>query len=323
MSTLTIPKKAIVAISNAALRPGASGFSVVDPEEAKISAFDRSFHFGDSLYEAIRSYNGILFAVDEHFGRLKISAEMAMFDELISREELMAMIHQACRSFFMKFGNQDISIRITVSRGCGDINIDTSYSSSTYTVVFVRDVPLVSKDKYETGITAAIVSRKRNLKDALDPAMKSGNYLNNVLALKEAQNLGAQDAILLNYQGFVTEGTTNNVFAIKNGELWTSPLSIGILAGITRDIMLELARKIGITTQERLFTESELKSADEVFLSSSFKEALPITTLIDASRSRYTVGNGKPGQITQKMHAAFRSYVLEYCQKNKALSLFI
>lgn len=337
MSKNTIPKKALVALPDFTLGTPPTPNTpivVVPPELARVSAFDRSFHFGDSLYEVTRSYEGILFSLDEHLRRLLRSAELAMFEERIDIERIGSIVRDTCRAFFRKFGNRverqagpagaavdrslDVYVRIMVSRGISDLNIDRGLSSSPYPVVVVKELEPVPQKMYDEGVHYAVVSRRRNHPMALDPAMKSGNYLNNVLALAEAKRMGAYDALMLSHQGFVTEGTTNNVFAVKNGEVWTAPLSVGILAGITRDWIFQVCRDEGIAVQERLFTEAELADCQEMFLSSSVKEIMPITTLTGRP-----VGSGKPGPVTQRLHARLRTLIQDYTRKRKTESLYL
>lgn len=311
----TIPKKVLIAVpdfSNPSL------FQIVGPEKAFIPAFDRSFHFGDSVYEVTRSYDGILFSLEEHIERLKASAKLGMFEEFPSEELIARMIRETCQAFFRKFGNMDVYVRITLSRGFGDLNIDPKYSSSPYALVYVKELDTIKPEAYVDGYNYAVVTRRRNPPVALDPAMKSGNYLNNVLAIAEATKMGAVDALMLSTQGFVTEGTTNNFYAVKNGTILTAPLSVGILAGITRDWIFTFCKNAGIPVEERLFTESELRDCQECFMSSSTKEVVGITQL-----NGVPVGNGKPGPITRKVHQGLKGIIREYIQKHKSESLYI
>ncbi len=312
----TIPEKALVALPDFR-NPGSLTFKIVPPEDAFVPAFDRSFHFGDSIYEVTRTYEGILFALDEHLRRLKHSAKLGMYEKFPDTSHIVHVVRETCRAFFRKFGNTDVYMRITVSRGQGDLNIDPQYASDPYTLIFVKELDRPAKDFYEKGVHFAIVTRRRNAPVALDPAMKSGNYLNNVLAIAEASRLGAQDALMLNLRGFVTEGTTNNFFAVKNGIVLTAPLSAGILAGITREMIFEVCSKSGIELQERLFTEAELGSCAEMFLTSSTKEVMPITTL-----SAKPVGDGRPGPITKRIHEDLKSAIRAYVEAHRPESLF-
>jgi branched-chain amino acid aminotransferase len=304
-----LPTQAVVALQ----QPGTPTFRLVPPHEPCITAWDRSLHFGDSLYEVARTYQGILFAFEEHLQRLHTSADLADFGPLPPDDLLHRMVHDACRRFFDQFGARDVYVRITVSRGQGDLNIDRHASGPPYALVIVK--PLSSHaDRPQHW---AVVKRRRNLRCALDPAMKSGNYLNNVLALAEAQGLGADDALLLDYQGFVTEGTTSNFYAVHQGTVWTAPLSVGILAGVTRAWVLHLCTELGIPLIERCFTAYDLAACEELFLSSSTREVQAITTL-----DGKPVGEGKVGPVTLQLQAGMRRLVEQFCVKHRAGSLF-
>lgn len=313
----TIPKKALVALPDFQ-RPGLGVFEIVPPEKAFVPAFDRSFHFGDSVYEVARTYDGILFALEGHMRRLKQSAKLGLFEKFPSTEVLLRMVRETCRTFFQMHGNMDVYVRVTVSRGSGDLNIDPRAAGEPYGVVFVKELEAYPEAHYEKGLHYAVVSRRRNLSSALDPAMKSGNYLNNVLAMAEATRMGAQDAILLNFQGFVTEGTTNNVFIVtREGAVWTPPLSVGILAGITREWVLDVCKTEGIEAQERLFTPQDMFDAREAFMSSSTKEVMPITRL-----NGRNVADGNPGKTTLKILAAYRKLVAEHVKRHRGESMY-
>jgi branched-chain amino acid aminotransferase len=317
----SIPKKCLVALpdfSGGVAAARARSFQIVPPDRALVPAFDRSFHFGDSLYEVTRSYEGVLFSLDEHMTRLKRSAELAMFEVDVDFDFGGLMVREACRAFYRQFGNTDIYVRITLSRGLGDLNIDRRTASEPYFTVIVKELEPFPQKLYDTGMHYAVVSRRRNHPDALDPAMKSGNYLNSVLALCEAQKLGAADAVMLSLQGFVTEGTTNNVHMVKGGEVWTPPLSVGILAGITREWLFQLGRTEGVPVQERLFGAAELAAADEMFLTSATKEVMPITTL-----NGRPVGTGRPGPVTQKLHKAMRALIADFTRRHRPESLYV
>ncbi len=325
LDNLTIPRKSLVTIPNFSLnisklnsKSSVDSYITVPPEQAFVPAFDRSFHFGDSIYEVVRTYEGILFGFQEHLRRLKVSAELGMYKVLPDLELAEKLYKLTIQKYYQKFGNSNVYARITFSRGIGDLNIDPKYSSNPYMVIFVKELEDYPREIYEKGVHFAVVKRRRNLNSAVDPAMKSGNYLNNVLAIAESSSLGAQDALMLNSEGFVTEGTTNNFFYVKDNSIYTAPLNAGILAGITRDFIFEICRNNKIKIEERLFTVNELLNADEMFMSSSTKEIVPITLL-----NHKAVGTGNPGEFTQKCMKLFKEKLARYINENKSQSLYI
>jgi len=292
------------------------------PDHATISVFDRSFHFGDSLYEVTRTYDGILFAFDEHLRRLHESARLARFGALPDAVMLHAMVEAACRAFFLQFGNVDAYVRLTVSRGVGDLQIDRTTSGPPYAIVIVKEV--APRPPPGTGAHWALVDRRRNLPEALDPAMKSGNYLNNVLALAEAQALGADDGLMLDAAGWVTEGTTSNFFAVIEDCVWTAPLDVGILAGITREWILRVCADAGIEVRVDRFAAEDVLRARELFLSSSTREVQPIVRLTTPGGppGGQAVAGGEPGPMTMRIAGLLRQFIVDWCQQHRAQSLF-
>jgi branched-chain amino acid aminotransferase len=209
-----------------------------------------------------------------------------------------------------------VYVRLTISRGIGDLNIDPRCAGPAYALVIVKQ--LAPHGRAAPGVHWAIVKRRRNLRCALDPAMKSGNYLNSVLALAEAQALGADDALMLDYQGFVTEGTTSNFYAVNGGTVWTAPLSLGILAGVTRGWVLQLCRELGIPLVARCFTAFDLQGCEELLLSSSTREVQAITRL-----DGRLVGTGEPGPVTLALQAGMDDLVRQFVATHRAQSLFV
>ncbi len=309
---MPIPRS-IVALQD----PETGEYQLLSGEKAQVSAFDRSFHFGDSLYEVARSYDGILFAFDEHITRLQRSASLAHFEELPDLSQLSQMVHDACHLFFERYGNVEVYVRTTISRGVGDVNIDRRSSGKPYALVIVKDLGRVANTPVEPQ-QWIVVQRRRNLVTALDPAMKSGNYLNSVLALAEAQSYGGDDALMLDHRGYATEGTTSNFFVVKHGEVWTAPLNIGILAGVTRAQVLETCRDLAIPVRERLMSRYDLQHVDEMFLSSSTREVQPIVAL-----DRKPVADGLPGPITQRVAAGLRDRIDAWCVAHADASLWL
>jgi len=277
---------------------------ILNPDQAKISVFDRGYLYGDSLYEVVRSYHGEFYLLDEHLGRLKASANLChmTLDQNISTYK--SEILRTFQVFKSRPENRKLEAyaRIIISRGVGKIGfgLDCLETPPLYTII-IQPVEPPTQAQYKKGMRVQITRRIRNDRRALDPAMKSGNYLNSVLAYLEANAAGYTDALLTNSEGHITEGTTFNVFYVKRGILATPPLDVGILEGVTRRKVMELSRILQIPCREVRFPKERLFDADEVFLSSSIKEVFPITQ-IDSVK----IGTGAPGPITERLHQAYR-----------------
>lgn len=271
--------------------------------DAKVSVFDRSFLYGDSLYEVLRTYRlGIPFALDEHLERLSQSAKLCKMrlERPLGdyRKEILRTIDAHPLN-----GRSDFYCRIVLSRGAGKIGFAlSSMTSPSLFVIYVFPIMEFGEEQVQKGLDLQIARRLRNDRRALDPAMKSGNYLNSLLAYLDASEEGHDDAVLCNEHGFVTEGTTFNVFYVKNGVLVTSPLDIGILDGITRRRVLQLAREDGLRPRELFFPSDRLLSADEVFATSTLREVFPVTRINGRS-----IAGGKPGEVTLRLRARFRA----------------
>jgi branched-chain amino acid aminotransferase len=267
------------------------------PEDAKISVFDRGFLYGDSVYETIGTVRGRLFALSDHLDRLERSAQ-----RLALRIPPRAQIEQAILDTVAAAGNAESRVRVIVTRGAGKMDLDPAFAGEPRLVVIAGPLGGPTREMYEQGVAVAIVSVTRNLPGAIDPAIKSGNYLNNVLALSEARRQpGVHEAILLAAGGSVAEGASSNVFLVKAGEILTPALSVGILDGVTRGKVIKLAREAGIPCREVEFMgPDELRAADEVFLTSAARGVLPATA-VDGK----PVGDGKPGPVTRRMLAAY------------------
>ncbi|MBT5468970.1 MAG: branched-chain-amino acid aminotransferase [Nitrospina sp.] len=261
-------------------------------DEAFISILDHGFLFGDSIYEVVCTNQGKPCFLDEHLKRLYASASGISLniphDETWIKKQIKVALDSA--------GNAESYIRIIVTRGVGEMDIDPSSCNHPNIIIFVKNIPQIPEENYEKGISVALVSIKRNSRDALNPAVKTGNYLNNVLAKVEAQKMGAEDAIMVNPWGQLTEGTTSNLFFVKEGRLLTPEKGCGILSGITREKIIQLANENGITLEEGKWPGEELFKAEEVFLSGTVKKVLPVSIL-----DSRPVGEGKPGPITQKI----------------------
>ncbi len=276
---------------------------IVPLEQAKVTVFDRSFLFGDSLYEVIRTYQGKPFRLEDHLDRLEASAKLCAMSLHQSREVYAAAVLDVIRSFraLPGEGNSEVYVRLIVSRGSGKMgfglkNLETK---TQYTLIALRASDL-APPPFKVGTKIQISTIRRNAPEALNPAAKTGNYLNSLLAYLDAAKAGLDDAILLNADGHVTEGSTFNVFYVNRGIVATPPLDIGILEGITRKVIFEICDDLQIQYREVRFPPEYMYSADEVFITGSVKEVLPVTYL-----GTKKISNGKPGKITQKIHARF------------------
>ena len=274
---------------------------ILPPDQATVSVFDRGYLYGDSLYEVTRSYDGKFFKLKDHLSRLKKSAELC---QMALNQDLTLYEKEIYRTFeaFRTSSKTEAYCRIIISRGAGKIGfgLNCLKTPTLYTII-VQPVDAPTPESFEKGFRLKISARLRNDRRALDPAMKSGNYLNSLLAYLEATRENFDDALLCNEEGHVAEGTTFNVFYARRGILATPPLDIGILDGITRKLVIDLASQIGIETREIRFPRERLYEADEIFLSSSVREVFPITA-IDGKK----INNGEPGPITRKLHEAYQ-----------------
>ena len=283
---------------------------IVGPEDATISVFDRGFLFGDSIYEVTLTYDGVLYKINEHLDRLWESADLLDMPISISRKQLTYQMIKTLKAL----GEERAYIRVVITRGEGEIGLDPKLAIKNNLVIITKKLPANPSWWYESGVEMIVASVLRNPKESIDPAIKSGNYLNNVLAYQQAKKQGAFDAIMLNADGMVTEGTTSNIWIVKDGRLKTPPLAAGLLSGITRKTVLELAKKHKIPFEETNFSPDELKEADECFLTSSTKELVPITKIDEIS-----IGLGTPGELTKRLHQIYRKQVEEYTSKQRAV----
>lgn len=269
-------------------------------EDAKISVFDRGFLYGDSVYEVIRTYQGIPFLLQEHLDRLWHSAsklDMAFsFDENHIVKEVNTCLGE--------LGQESAYIRIIVTRGQGPLQLDPVSAGANNVVVIAKEFKAYPKEWYDNGVNILISHVERTSIRAIDPNIKSGNYLNNIMAFIHAKKQKAFDAIMLNNEGFITEGTTHNIWVVKNGRAYTPPLHAGILEGITRKTILILAKKNGIEVEQKNMTAEELINADECFMTSTTKEVIPVTQVNNAP-----IGTGEPGVITSQLHSLYRDFI--------------
>jgi branched-chain amino acid aminotransferase len=277
---------------------------VFPAENARVSVLDNGFTFGDSAYETIRTYGGRPFEWDRHIRRLRASATRLGFEIPLTNGDLL----QRLDALLARAENPESYIRLIVSRGVGDISYHFERVKGPTVVMVVKPHLPFPESHYTEGVDVALVDVRRNHPRALDPAIKSSNLLNNVLAVRQAQSRGAEEALLLNQEGHLAEGASTNVFLVREGTLRTPPLSAGILAGITREVVLELAVSLGLPVREEALDADDLRRADEAFLTSSTREIVPIRR-VDGE----PVGDGRPGPVTRRVLDAFRAYAPLHC----------
>lgn len=270
---------------------------LVPGAEAKVSAFDNGFAFGDSVYETLRTYGGRAFVLGRHLARMRRSAARLSFEIPLPDAELRAHAFAVLAAA----SNAESYLRLIVSRGVGDLSYNFDRIKGPTVVMLVKPFEPFPEEHFDQGIPVSLVEVRRNPKRSLDPAIKSSNLLNNVLATMEAQKKGAFEAILLNEKDEIAEGAGSNVFAGKGDVLRTPPLEAGILAGITRDLVFELGKKLGIDVREAPLKADDLLSADEAFITSTLKEVTPISRVDER-----VIGPGKPGELTRRLQAAYR-----------------
>lgn len=276
---------------------------LMDLSEARVPVNDRSFLFGDSLYEVIATRKGKPFFSDDHLTRLRATAEgvhMALpWDDNWFKSQIRLGLNE--------LPIDEVYVRIIVSRGSGDFNIDVDSTSTEPLVVFIfKPLPSIAERFENEGYVLAVPETRRNHPKSLNPAFKTGNYLNNILCLYEAKAKGADDALILDLDGHVTEATTSNLFIVKNKVVWTAPLEVGILDGITRRYMLDQARALGLETRVEPFSMEAVREADEVFVSSTIKGAMPVCRIDD---QEYPKGYGP---VTRQLDDAYWAYVDEH-----------
>jgi branched-chain amino acid aminotransferase len=266
-------------------------------EQAKISVFDHGLLYGDGVFEGIRAYNGRIFRLNEHIDRLFDSAKTIDLKMPISKEEMAKIIIETMRKNNLKDGY----IRPVVTRGVGDLGLDPRKCEKPTIICIAVEWGAMYGDLYEKGLKGVTVSVRRNSACALPPNVKSLNYLNNILAKIEANYKGGDEAIMFDTNGYVSEGSGDNIYVVKNGIIITPP-TLNNLRGVTRAVVLELAEAHGLTVKEQNMGYFDIYSADEVFVTGTAAEVAPIT-MIDGR----SIGTGKPGPVTRQLIVAFRS----------------
>lgn len=284
--------------------------ALVEPARATVSVFDRGFLYGDSVYEVVRTYGGRTFELDAHLARLAHSAErigLALPWDARRTSAELARTLEAARGGDVRdpeaapWNVDEQYARILVTRGAGELGLDPALAVDPKSIVIVQPMRGPPARAYAEGVKATVVGVERNSPRAVDPSAKTGAHLNHVLAVREARASGAYEALLLDDHGFVTEGSSSNVFAVRAGRLRTPPLAAGILEGVTRGIVLALARASAVPADEVPMRPDDLAAADEIFITSTVREIVPVTRL-----GERIVGDGRPGEVTRRLHAEFR-----------------
>ncbi|MDQ7095915.1 branched-chain-amino-acid transaminase [Desulfosporosinus sp. PR] len=273
----------------------------VSEEEAKVSIFDHGFLYGDGIFEGIRAYHGRVFKLEEHLKRLYDSAKSIALSIGITKDQMQEIVLETLR----RNNLSNAYIRLIVSRGKGDLGLDPHKCPQAAIYCIADQIKIFEPLMYERGLQVKTAATRRNNPDSLNPRIKSLNYLNNILAKIEANQAGVVEGIMLTQDGYVAEGTSDNIFIYRNGVLLTPPLSAGVLEGITRNSVLDLARDLGIKTAEELFTRHDLYTAEECFLTGTAAELIPVVNVDGRD-----IENGVPGEVFKKLLAAFRALTL-------------
>jgi branched-chain amino acid aminotransferase len=272
----------------------------VSKEDAKVSVYDHGFLYGDGIFEGIRIYNGNIFKCKEHLDRLYDSAKSIMLTIPLTYTEMQEALIETVRRNELRDGY----IRLVVSRGAGDLGLDPRRSPKASVLIIVEQLSIYPEEAYITGLRTVSVSTRRNVPDALNPKIKSLNYLNNILVKIQANLAGVGEAIMLNSQGYVAEGSSDNIFIVKRGVVYTPPCYCGALEGITRAAIIELCGHVGYKLKEEPFTLHDVYVADEVFFTGTAAEVIAVRE-VDAR----IIGEGKAGPITTHLLKEFRHIV--------------
>lgn len=284
---------------------------LVRRNKAFVSVFDHGFLYGDGVYETLRAYKGVVFKIDGHIERLFRSASIISLEIPMTHEKIKKAVYKTLQAN----NHKEAVIRITISRGAGPIGLDPGLCPTPTFVIISNEFKEYPKQYYKKGVKLAIVNIRRNYKGALDPQIKSLNFLNNILAKIEAKNRGAYEAIMLNYRGFIAEGTITNLFFIKDRTLCTPCIDVGILDGITRRIILDAAKELGIEVREGHFRKHEIYRSKEAFISNTTMEVMPVSE-IDNIKT-----DAVPGPLTEMLHKAYRKKVAGYITEHKQNNL--
>lgn len=281
----------------------------VAKEQARVSVFDHGFLYGDGIYETMRAYEGKFFLLKKHLSRLKHSADAISLKLPMRLDKIGDALNEALSINKL----QEAYVRLHLSRGPGEIGLDPALCVAPTMVIVAKPFHDYPAAYYEQGVSVAIVTTRRNHPLALPPSVKGTNFLNNILAKIEAIHAGAYEGIMLNWEGYVAEGTISNIFMVRKGVLYTPHLDTGILEGVTRDLVLRLAKRKKIPVREVMLRPRDFMSSNECFITNTTMEIMPVTT-IDEKK----IGKGIPGPVTAALHQAYRKEV-RACLKTQAI----
>ena len=271
--------------------------------DAVVSVFDHGFLYGEGVYETLRTYHGRPFLFDRHMRRLRNSARMIVLDIPFTDGDLASQIRDTMAA--ADLNGSEAYIRVLVTRGIGELTYDPQATPTPSVVIIVKPHVDAPPDVYERGVRVVIVDVVRNHPQTVNPMIKSNNLLNSALGMQEALRKGGFEGIMRNYRGELSECTTSNLFVVKDGAALTPPLESGLLPGITREFLFEIGKEVGVDVREQVLRDGDLLSADEAFLTSTTREAVPIVKVDDK-----TIGTGRPGPIARKLLDEFRRRAL-------------
>jgi len=281
----------------------------VAKEQARVSVLDHGFLYGDGIYETMRAYGGKFFLLKRHLSRLKHSADAISLKLPMRLDKIGDALNEALSINKL----QEAYVRLHLSRGPGEIGLDPALCVAPTMVIVAKPFHDYPAAYYEHGVSVAVVTTRRNHPLALPPSVKGTNFLNNILAKIEAINAGAYEGIMLNWEGYVAEGTISNIFMVRKGVLYTPHLDTGILEGVTRDLVIRLAKRKKIPVKEVMLRPKDLRASNECFITNTTMEIMPVTT-IDEKK----IGKGTPGPVTAALHQAYRKEV-RACLKTQAI----
>ncbi len=271
----------------------------VDTDKAKVSIFDRSFLYGDSVFETMRGYAGVVFKLDEHFSRILDSLKVLKIRYAYTKDYLKEAVYDTLKANKLK----SAYVRLVVTRGEGRFGIGYKDKFTPNLIIAAKDFEGYPAWMFSKGISAKVIGVQNDC--SVLSRIKTANYLNFILARFNAQDMGFDEAILTNTKGHITEGATSNIFLVKSESVITPSIESGVLPGITRRVVIDIAKRIGLPVKERIVTRRELSEADEVFLTNSLAEVLPVTR-VDSKR----IGGGRGGQITKTLHISYQKQVI-------------